>query len=166
MIEIAKRRIKFRSPTCSDRCISFGGYLWITSEWVNLELDPRRYLHLIPPSSVFPSLTQACLAAGPTCTGRAPGPDSTSAAPLLSLCSFSQAWAGHTLPLWSPGVLLSAAEHCWFSQLLPEFVKFLGNLPGCLILLLEEGERSGLVWYDLSHLICLSLLHGYRLPGM
>lgn len=45
-----KRWIKFRSSTCSDRCHFLDSFLWITSEWINLELDPRRYLGYLCPT--------------------------------------------------------------------------------------------------------------------
>lgn len=54
-IEGAKRRIPCRSPTCSDGCHSCDGGLWIPSAWINLELDPRRSLQLIPPFLLSPA---------------------------------------------------------------------------------------------------------------
>lgn len=143
----AKRWIKFRS-SCSDRCRSFDSFLWITSEWINLEVVLMRCLGYLCPTCIGGELGiwqhQHCASSSSLLLQ--PGPSHSYPAPVKS-------W-GPSLPCWALAIFRAPTSICKVSW----------KLPGDLILLLGEGERSGLVLRDLSHLICLSLLHGYRLP--
>lgn len=99
----------------------------------------------------------------PTCTGGALGlwqhQHCASSSSVLLQPDLSHL---HPVPVKSWGPSLS----CWARAIFTaptSICKVSWQLPGALILLLGEGERSGVVLRDLSHLICLSLLHGYRL---
>lgn len=105
-----RNQIQFSHLFCTDADLltSLKFYLCITSAWISLEPDPRRFFQVITQPTAFCSLTHTTLQQGPSVQGY-PRTHSANTAPRLSLCFFSQTWAVCT---W-PRALLASSLRCW-----------------------------------------------------